>query len=573
MIEQVQEKKFDVFISYAREDKEWVKENLYERLLKYQTKDGRRVKIFMDTGKEGIRVSQNWLAALDDAILNSRKFLAVYSKNYFASEMCQREIDLCITLDPQGNKHIINPILIDHDAESLIPFGKTLINYLTIDNTDWFEKLCVALELEPIPEKTVLEFINQPIKDIIIEHTLPPVKVALKTESGGKIAHEEEIAISAENAELQGTLTVETKDGEAIFSDLSIGKPISQTCLIATAKGCDPVSSIYFSVCEAPKIITTSRILMSGEVIFFCNSKSVAVITDKKLLVYDYQANQLGKEMKISGHLKTIKREGSILVMSDWSGNIYLITNNGQGKKWSESRANKGINIPGDLAVDKEIVYIGYWSGRIYRSNIHEFEPVEIMNHKEGIQAIDVINGHLYVVTLDGNLYIYQEDGLLEKGKYKLENSIYLLKAYENCIIAVGNKELYYIPIDGTDIYKQKLPFSEVTAILGDTDHPIAVNSKGQGIRFNSDLFYEHQFHIAEGAIPVSADNDGKYSIFRNPNGSRILMVGKQVVFTYSGGTLAISPDAENYAIGSDDGIQIVDSTQFYEMIKGESDA
>ena len=58
------ETRFDIFISYAREDLEWVRGNLYEPLSRCRTGSGRRPRIFFDVGEEGIGIGMSFIDAI-----------------------------------------------------------------------------------------------------------------------------------------------------------------------------------------------------------------------------------------------------------------------------------------------------------------------------------------------------------------------------------------------------------------------------------------------------------------------------------------------------------------------------
>jgi hypothetical protein len=83
--------KYDLFLSYAHEDKAWVnalQEQLTERLLNRLGCDS---DVWQDENK--LRTGQNWADELDKAIRASAAFIAVVSRNYQNSKWCERELD------------------------------------------------------------------------------------------------------------------------------------------------------------------------------------------------------------------------------------------------------------------------------------------------------------------------------------------------------------------------------------------------------------------------------------------------------------------------------------------------
>ena len=105
---------WDVFISYASEERQWVVKNLYEPLSRCRTASGHRPSIFFDI--KGIDISQNWQRALANAITMSRKVVPVYSRRYFKKPICLWELGLFWTLDPIGDQGKINPVLMEPEG-------------------------------------------------------------------------------------------------------------------------------------------------------------------------------------------------------------------------------------------------------------------------------------------------------------------------------------------------------------------------------------------------------------------------------------------------------------------------
>jgi hypothetical protein len=140
--------RYDVFISYSRDDSEWVIKHIYGPLLRCLLPDGRRPRIFFDVGKEGIPLGYSFQDVIAKAIENSSKVVLVYSASYFKKPMCEWELTMCLTLYPLGQGKLVG-VLKDPDESGLVPLKVSHINYLTVAAPDWFTELCRALELYP----------------------------------------------------------------------------------------------------------------------------------------------------------------------------------------------------------------------------------------------------------------------------------------------------------------------------------------------------------------------------------------------------------------------------------------
>lgn len=129
---------YDVFISYARtpENLTWVKENIYERLLKEQSADGSELRIFFD--QRSIEPGVDFYEKLALAIQGSRFFLPVYTSDYFTRDFCKFEIQRA-ALRHVKLGDFINPIA--REAVK-IPTQYDHINYLDIHSApDFMDRL------------------------------------------------------------------------------------------------------------------------------------------------------------------------------------------------------------------------------------------------------------------------------------------------------------------------------------------------------------------------------------------------------------------------------------------------
>ncbi|MFP4542283.1 MAG: toll/interleukin-1 receptor domain-containing protein, partial [Opitutales bacterium] len=182
-------KEYDIFISYAREDGPWVKENLYAPLQRCRLADGRRPRVFFDIGKEGIRQGQSFMWALGEAIQNSARGIQVYSAAYFSKRMTQWELGKMFELDPLGSEGKINPILIEPEAAADVPFLVSDVQYLTVDDADWFDKMLanLGLHLSAAEHQANLVFLTEPT-NTTMNCTLPPVRVAWVDATGAPVS-------------------------------------------------------------------------------------------------------------------------------------------------------------------------------------------------------------------------------------------------------------------------------------------------------------------------------------------------------------------------------------------------
>jgi len=573
------ETEWDIFISYAREDTEWVEKYLYDPLLRCHTADGRRPRIFFDVKKEGVKIGQIYTTALVYAISKSKKFVPVYSGIYFKKEMCQYELLQAHHLDPVGTLGKLNPILIDPMAADQVPVTVSLINYWVVTSPDWFERLCDALELKPIAEHTVLKFLDQPA-DTTINYTLPPLRVAVMG-ADGVVARDEQIRISVQDGSLEGTLTAKTENGIATFTDLSVSIAAAATSLIASAEGHDDVHSETFAVIKPvsrpPAVEISSedrieerepRIALKGEAVFFQDGKALVVIMPDGVALYDVAGNSLLPApgiVKLKSRLRLVRRAGPILALADWGGHIYLFNENSQHYSCACGDGSQGFVVPGDLAVVGDKVYAGFWNGMVYTVGLGQ-SPVAEFKHDSGVQALAVVGERFYVCGFDGNLCVYKNGRMVNSEM--LDPGVRLLQPSDGRLVAAGESKLYQIEIDQLKVRSEDLQLSGVAAVLGDVALPVVLDARGKGVRFNTELV-KFGFHVTAGAAPVSADDGGRYCVFVNPDGTRTLMVDGRIVFSHSGGTLSMSPAADLFALGDENGIRVLDASSFESLIKG----
>lgn len=137
---------YDVFISYARGGaSESFADDVYRRLSGTTNYGGDPARLFMDRDMPPGGFFPNSLA---QAIDQSRRFLALITKDYFTRGFCAWELQHAFRRDPDGSARLVVPLIIEPGAELSIPPEYRGINYLKSTSADWFERTCLGLGLE-----------------------------------------------------------------------------------------------------------------------------------------------------------------------------------------------------------------------------------------------------------------------------------------------------------------------------------------------------------------------------------------------------------------------------------------
>ncbi len=560
---------YDVFISYAREDTRWVQENLYRRLEACRTGDGRRPRIFFDVGEAGVRVAQNWMDSIVRAIQSCRKFVAVYSEHYLRKEMCLYELENAHVRDPRGRLGIFTPILIDPLAARLIPLSVQLIQYCSTSSPNWFEEVLEGLELQEARERPRLRFLG-PVPDVTVNHTLPPVRVELSGVPG-----EEEVTVSLEAGELQGTLAVATQGHVAVFADLSVGAPLSAARLTARVPGAEqPAVSNPFAVLTPPSIsdgappppAAAPRIDACGEAVFFASGAALLLVGPDQVRLYDTRGRPLpGEPVPLAAPPRLVRCDGPRLALADWAGNVHLFHDDGRHEAWPASAfpggagSEGGFAVPGDVVLGEGHAHVGFWNGVVCR-----LEPggqaVPEFRHDEGVQALAARGDHLYVCGFDGRLadYNLRQAPARAVRFARLEPTVHRLRRDGDSLVALGDRRAYLVHLADFSALPDDVALTGGAATFAEVGLPVVIDSRGRGGRLTPGLEWKQRFVTAAGAVPVSADRAGALCVFRNPDGSRTLMVDDRIRLTHVGGTLAVSPAGDLCAVGDGDGVALV---------------
>ncbi len=559
-----------------------MREYLYKPLLRCRTADGRRPHIFFDV--EGIGIGDNFIDTLVKAIEVSRKFVPVYSVYYFNKSMCRWELSQAFRRDPMGVEGILSPILKDAKAAGQVPPEVSLINYRTITSPDWFTRLCQALELKQVHEQLTIRFLDKPPTRLIVNHTLPSIQVAL-TGEGRPVDQDGQITLRATGGSLQGSLTQPIKEGIATFDDLSFSDPAHEARLIAESDGCEAAYSRTIEVEMPPggidEIETKSIVHIAEEdagkilAVFFAEGRALAVISPRQATVYVVeQANLVQKcKLDMQGQVRLWRCEGQMIALLDWTGTAYALWEDGRHASWNlaENLTSNaaGFTVPGDIAFVGDTLYVGMWTGVVYRLEYGKM-PDPILRNNAGVQALAYMGERLYVCGFDGTLDVYEckynERNAHEQARRvngsSLKSPIHMLCACGKVLVAAGEQKLYQIQPRPFGILSDTQPLSRVLAVFGDVPCPVIISTEGKGISFDDQLTIRANFSTVPGAIPVSVDNADIWRVFYNPDRSFSLMQKNRIVYCNQSGLLAVNQTGELFAIGDAKSIRLLTKTQ-----------
>ncbi len=566
---------YDVFISYATEERAWVERHLYEPLLKCRI-DGRVPRVFLDASAVGVKVGENWRHALASALAASRQIVPVYSALYFAKPNCQWELGIAHDFDPDGRLGRLTAVLKDPDWSTHVPLEIRPIHYLTISTPDWFERLCDKLRFVQSPDETLLQFAGAPPAEIVVNHTLPPVRVRLAS-TGRSQPPDQEITISAGSADIRGTVTVKSQQATATFSDLFFAVPVDAPIVLeASAPGCESVRSEPFRVVppQRPAPVPARAEAQDVPVIpvlahaMFLNGDTVAVIEPKRFGTWDVRGTPRCTPLSISSPPRLWAHSHELLARADWDGRIQCVWATGQTHEWRCTDHHDELTVPGGLTINGAGLLVGLWSGQVFRLVVDR-DPEELITVAAGVQALAAAPGCVWIADLNGTLTLCRGGRLVELERHMLEPTIHLLKASATDVVAVGDGHLYKHRIGWTRPVKEPLRLNRVSAVFGSVDCPVVVDEHGSGIRFDADLTIVSRFRVAPGCVPVSADHAGRWTIFQQPDNGRVLMEGRQVIFTDTIGTLAIEPDGKRFMLGDQRGLRVVGLDAMKALIDG----
>ncbi len=568
----------DVFVSYAREDSQWVRLNVYEPLRKCRTAQGRPPRIFFDVGEDGIQIGQDFQSVIDGAIEKMRKFVPIYSPVYFSKEMCRQELQLARSRDPNFQLQMLLPIMTDPKTEESVPFAFRRLNWLLISDPLWFKKLCQALDLRPTAEESSVTFVDRP-RDVFANHTLPVLRVAV---SGGPPGYEDAVTLRAERGQLLGTTTVKTnKDGVATFSDLSIADPVGETRLVARSAAFGEAASEPFSVISRAAVgglparadvaapgaaASRVRLASAGETMFFEDGKHLAVVHPQRIALFAVDGRRIGDELPpLPGPIRLVRRRAGKLVLADWYGSVLVLDADGRTFRHDFASAKEGFCVPTDVDIRGDDVYVAFWNGGIFQIvPSGAIEPV--LKDPDGVQVMGIFGDRLFTCDFSGNLRTYRNRRLTNTAA--VEQTVWLLKDTPMGLVAVGDKKYYHLSPERDRVIDFDLPLAEVASVYELSDLPLVVDVHGKAIRFDADLVVNATVSTQPGAEPTSADHQGKFCVFANPDGTRTLLIHDRIEYSQVGGSLAVSPDGGLFAVGDDRTIELYPQAEFLELIR-----
>lgn len=567
--------RYDVFISYAREDLKWVQQHLYEPLTRCRLADGRAPRIFFDLGEHGIGVGDNFLKKIAAAIEHATHIVPVYSRFYFLKRMCIKELDLAyqrMADTPADEPEPCKPILIDPEAVPSIPFMWKATNFWPTSDEKWFSKLCDSLGLKPFTVRPELAFAEPPAA-ATARLTLRPVRVRVTFAGKPRADAPEEVTLAAEGAALEGTLSARTgADGVATFADLVVPTAATGVKLVATAAGAEPVTSAPFDVVAPPppKVERTPpTIAAEGEAVFFASGRAVLVARPGALAVFDTTGRALVPHVGVQGRLRLVARSGPLLAVADWSGNVWLFADTGEWRTWAFGGTAGGFVVPGGIAFDGAAAFVGFWSGRVFRIDIGG-AATEALHHDGGVQALAVANGRAYVADFTGALVVYDLATKRLVNSKAIEKGIWALRPCAGGLVGVGDRYTYRVEFQPFEVHREALPEGASASVFGDTDWPVLVSTDGAGLRVRPhNLSYGRRFRAPPGAVPVGADDAGSVCVCAAPDGTRVLVRDSVTKYSHTAGTLAVSPARDLFALGEPGGVRVLTAAAFEALFGG----
>ena len=134
--------KYDVFITYSRNDFSWVDKELLRLLRENQVKYCVDHKHF-ELGKA---IVEN----ITDSVYQSRKVLAVWSGSYASSKYCKQELDYAIQRSFQNSDCSVIVIRLDRTDQKKLPKplrAKTFLDYSdSVERQGWEKRLIKHLK-------------------------------------------------------------------------------------------------------------------------------------------------------------------------------------------------------------------------------------------------------------------------------------------------------------------------------------------------------------------------------------------------------------------------------------------
>ncbi|MGI5457700.1 toll/interleukin-1 receptor domain-containing protein [Streptomyces sp. CA-249302] len=545
---------WDVFISYAREDYIQAKD-LQDALGEYVTARGAAPRIYLDVSrKDGTPLGADFQSFLEDALPRSRHVVALYSQTYFDKPICQWELHEAYNLNPKEGGRLI-PLLIDPAAVPKVPYIVHRINWISTTRPRWIDEVAGALGLRPTETRTALRF-GTPLTDAVAGHTLPPVTVtgsapggAPPWPAGGTVT----VSAQPEDAGLTGTLTAQVTRDRAVFTDLAFASAASGVRLLATAPGCEPVTSAPFEVRpreEPPSFRETDdrpALPARGHPVFFPDGLGLVVRDGRTLTVHSEGYEAVG-----GGELRDRPRLWAhgerCLAVADWSGRVVLAAPDGRTRVVDlPVRPGARFNVPGGLAFGADdVLYAGTWGGTVWRLSLDAGEPERVLEHRGGVQVLADGGDGLLVGGLDGGLTVYRGDRVA--AEHTLEPLLPAMARVRDFALVVGERRVHRLDLVGGRLLQVDQPVGAVTGTLPGGELTAVMDAEGQGVCLDAELAVRVGFRGVPGARPVASGLGGRLLVLENPDGSHALVRDGRTTYV-SEHPMTVSTDGRRAAV------------------------
>ena len=146
---------YDVFISYSHGDSIWVKQNLYNPLNEFKKPDGSKLNIFFD--EKSIGIGEAFTIKYMKAIVDSKLFVSVMSKEYYSKNHCRNEMDLAVK---RSIENLIKLFPIAFSFDCIPEHYNHIIAGESVDKTNFMAKLTNVImkkEKDQLNEQDALE--------------------------------------------------------------------------------------------------------------------------------------------------------------------------------------------------------------------------------------------------------------------------------------------------------------------------------------------------------------------------------------------------------------------------------